>query len=295
MELRTLRYFLVAADEENITRAADVLHITQPTLSRQLMDLERELGTALMHRGKKGMTLTDDGLFFRQRAEEIVELADRLEQAFAEKSANVSGVVTIGAAEAVGGRLVAKLIKQFSDKYPQVQFNLYNETVDNIKSRLDKGLVDIGLLLEPVDVAKYDYVRLPHKDTWGILLRDDHPLAARSVIISDELAEYPLILPLRKSIRSEIVNWLNREEKELKIPLYYTLLSNAALMVEEGLGCAFCMDGALAIHGGPHLRFIPIHPKRTTYSVLVWRKNQLFSPAASLFIQEINMVRASMT
>lgn len=294
MELRTLRYFLAAAEEENITRAAELLHVTQPTLSRQLMDLEREVGVTLMYRGKKGMTLTDDGRFFRQRAEEIVELADRLEQAFVEKSTNVSGVIVIGAAEAVGGRLVAKLIKQFSDKYPQVQFNLYNETVDNIKERLDKGLADIGLLLEPIDVAKYDYVRLPHKDTWGILLRDDHPLAGQPFITTEELAEYPLILPLRKSIRAEIVNWLHREEKELKIPLYYTLLSNAALMVEEGLGCAFCMDGALAIHGGPHLQFVPLYPKRTTYSVLAWRKNQLFSPATSLFIQEINLLRASM-
>lgn len=293
MELRTLRYFLAAAGEENITRAAELLHVTQPTLSRQLMDLERELGTTLMIRGKKGMTLTDDGLFFRQRAEEIVELADRLEQAFAEKSADISGVIVIGAAEAVGGRLVARLIKQFSGKYPQVQFNLYNETVDNIREKLDKGLVDVGLLLEPIDVAKYDYVRLPHKDTWGLLLREDHPLAGQAHITTGEAAEYPLILPLRESIRSEIINWLNREEKDLKIPLYYTLLSNAALMVEEGLGCAFCMDGALAIHGGPHLRFVPIHPKRTTYSVLVWRKNQLFSPATSLFIQEINMLRAS--
>lgn len=293
MELRTLRYYLAAAQEENITRAADILHVTQPTLSRQLMDLEKELGATLMLRGRNGLTLTDDGVFFRQRAEEIVELADRLEQAFAAKSTNVSGVIVIGATEAVGGRLVAKLIKPFSDRYPQVQFNLYNETVDNIRERLDKGLVDIGILLEPVDVAKYDYVRLPHKDTWGILLRDDHPLVEHPFITIDELVEYPLILPLRKSIRSEILNWLHREEKELKIPLYYTLLSNAALMVEEGLGCAFCMDGALAIHGGPHLRFVPIHPKRTTHSVLVWRKNQLFSPAASLFIQEVNLLRAN--
>ena len=154
MELRTLRYFLAAAEEENITRAADLLHVTQPTLSRQLMDLERELGTTLMLRGKKGMTLTDDGLFFRQRAEEIVELADRLEQAFVEQNSDVSGVISIGATESVGSRLFAKLIKQFSNKYPLVQFNLYNEMADYIKERIDKGLVDVGLLLEPVDTSK---------------------------------------------------------------------------------------------------------------------------------------------
>lgn len=294
MELRTLRYFLAAAQEENITRAADILHVTQPTLSRQMMDLEKELGTTLMLRGKNGLTLTDDGIFFRQRAEEIVELADRLEQTFVERNAEISGIIAIGASEAVGSRLFAKLIKHFSDKYPLVQFHLYNEMADNIKDRLDKGLVDVGLLLEPVDTLKYDFVRLSQKETWGILMRDDHPLAERETIAPDEIAEYPLILPLRERVRNEILNWIKRDEKDLTIPLSYTLLSNAALLVEAGLGCAFCLDGALAIHSSPRLRFVPISPEHTTRSVLVWKKNHLFSPATSLFIQEINMLRAYM-
>lgn len=294
MELRTLRYFLAAAQEENITRAADILHVTQPTLSRQMMDLEKELGTTLMLRGKNGLTLTDDGIFFKQRAEEIVELADRLEQSFVERNADVSGLIAIGASEAVGSRLFAKLIKQFSDKYPLVQFHLYNEMADNIKDRLDKGLVDVGLLLEPVDTVKYDFVRLSQKETWGILMRDDHPLAEQEAIMPDEIAVYPLILPLRERVRKEILNWIKCDEKDLTIPLSYTLLSNAALMVEAGLGCAFCLDGALAIHSSSRLRFIPIRPEHTTRSVLVWKKNHLFSPATSLFIQEINMLRARM-
>ena len=294
MELRTLRYFLAAASEENITRAADILHVTQPTLSRQLMDLERELGTTLMYRGKKGMTLTEDGLFFRQRAEEIVELADRLEQSFVERSTEVSGVISIGATESVGSRLFAKLIKQFSDKYPLVKFDLYNEMADYIKERMDKGLIDVGLLLEPVDTSKYDFVRLSQKETWGVLMRADHPLSDRETLRAEEMRPYPLILPLRERVRAEILNWLNAEEKDLNIPLSYTLLSNAVLLVEEGLGCAFCLDGALAIHSSPHLRFIPIHPEHTTRSVLVWKKNHLFTPAVSLFIQEINMLRAKM-
>ena len=294
MELRTLRYFLVAAQEENITRAAEILHITQPTLSRQMMDLERELGTTLMLRGKNGLTLTDDGLFFRQRAEEIVELADRLEQVFVEKNTDVSGVISIGATEAIGSRLLAKLIKRFSDKYPLVRFDLYNEMADYIKDRMDKGLIDVGLLLEPVDTSKYDFVRLSQKETWGVLMRDDHPLAVQEFITPDEIAEYPLILPLRERVRADILNWLKREEKDLHIPLNYTLLSNAVLLVEAGLGCAFCLDGALAVHSSPNLRFIPIHPEHTTRSVLVWKKNHLFSPTTSLFIQEINLHRARM-
>lgn len=295
MELRTLRYFLAAAQEGNITRAAEVLHLTQPTLSRQLMDLERELGTTLMIRGKTGLSLTDDGIFFRQRAEEIVELADRLEQSFAEQNAEIGGLIAIGSSEAVGSRLFARLITRFSEKYPLLQFNLYNEMADNIKDRLDKGLVDVGLLLEPVDTTKYDYLRLSPKERWGVLMRDDHPLAGRASIAPPELAAYPLILPLREPVHTEILSWLGCEEKDLRIPLRYTLLSNAALLVEAGLGCAFCLDGALAIHSSPRLRFIPIHPPHTTHSVLVWKRNHLFSAATSLFIQEINMLRASMT
>ena len=292
MELRTLRYFLAAAQEENITKAADILHVTQPTLSRQMMDLERELGVTLMLRGKNGLTLTDDGIFFRQRAQEIVELADRLEKSFVERQNNISGMVVIGASETVGSQTLARLIKEFTGKYPAVQFTLYNETVDNIKDRLDKGLVDIGLLLEPVDVTKFDYVRLSQQDTWGLLVRDDHPLTEKESLTADDVAPYTHILPLRDYIRVEIIHWLGRDEKELTIPLFYTLLSNAALMVAEGLGCAFCMDGALAIRSDPRLRFIPLEPRRVTHSVLVWKKNKIFSPATSLFIQEINLLRA---
>lgn len=292
MELRTLRYFLTTASEGNITRAADVLHVTQPTLSRQLMDLEKELGTTLVIRGKKGLTLTDDGLFFRQRAEEIVELADLLEQRFAERSDIVNGIINIGASEAIGSRIMAKLIRNFSEKYPLVQFHLYNEMADNIKDRLDKGLADIGLLLEPIDVHKYEYLRLTQKETWGILLRSDHPLASREVITPEDISGESLILPLREKVREDIINWIGKEEKDLHIPLSYTLLSNAVLLVEEGLGCAFCLDGALAVHSSSNLKFIPIYPEKTTRSVLVWKKNQLFSPATSLFIQEINMMRA---
>ena len=190
--------------------------------------------------------------------------------------------------------MLAKYIREFSEKYPLVRFDLYNEMADYIKDRMDKGLIDVGLLLEPVDTSKYDFVRLSQKETWGVLMRDDHPLSERERISPEEIARYPLILPLREPVRAEILHWMRCEEKDLNIPLSYTLLSNAVLLVEEGLGCAFCLDGALAIHSSPHLRFIPIDPEHTTRSVLVWKRNYLFSPATSLFIQEINMSRAKM-
>ena len=187
--------------------------------------------------------------------------------------------------------MLAKIMKRFSEKYPLVQFHLYNEMADNIKDKIDKGLVDIGLLLEPVDTSKYEYVRLSQKETWGVLMMDSHSLADRESISVEEIAGYPLILPLRENVRAEILNWLGKEERELSIPLYYTLLSNAVLMVEVGMGCAFCLDGALAIHSSPKLRFIPITPEHTTRSVLLWKKNQLFTPVTSLFIQEINLLK----
>ena len=225
--------------------------------------------------------------FFGSGAEEIVELADRLEKTFVERNVDISGVISIGATEAVGSRLFAKLIRQFSEKYPLVQFNLYNEMADYIKERLEKGLVDVGLLLEPVDTMRYDFIRLSQKETWGVLMRDDHPLAERKSIAPEEIAEYPLILPLRERVRAEILNWLKKDEKDLRIPISYTLLSNAVLLVEEGLGCAFCLDGALAIRSSPKLRFIPVTPEHTTRSVLIWKKeSSVFSSNISIYSRD---------
>ena len=152
--------------------------------------------------------------------------------------------------------------------------------------------MDIGLLLEPVDTTKYDYIRLPAKDKWGLLVPTNHPLAGKNVLHAEDITSYPLLLPLRENVRAEIMHWLHKDEKDLKIPLFYSLLSNAVLMVTEGLGLAICMDGALALKSNPHLKFIPLKPEKITHSVLVWKKNNLFSPATSLFIQEINTFKS---
>lgn len=165
MELRTLRYFVAVANERNLTRAAEILHVTQPTLSRQIKDLEDELGTVLLIRGKRSLTLTDDGRLFRKYAEDIVEIANRAEREFLGEKGAVSGLVAIGATEALGVCVLAKIMKGFSDKYPEVQFELFNAMADNIKEKLDSGLLDLGLLLEPVDTAKYEFTRLSQKET----------------------------------------------------------------------------------------------------------------------------------
>ena len=286
MELRVLKYFLTTINENNITRAADILHITQPTLSRQLMELEEELGTTLFIRGKRTLTLTDDGMVFRQRAEEIVALAERAAREFADRD-SLAGVITLGATEAVGSRTLARLMKMFSDRYPAVRFDLYNEMADHVKDRVDSGMVDIGFVLEPIDTTKYDFVRISQRETWGLLVLAEHPLAANSSVTIQEAAACPLILPGRENVRNEIMNWMGREEAHLNIVANYTLLSNVVLLVEEGMGCAVCLDGALAIGERSGIRFIPLMPERTTKSVLLWKKNRMFSPAAALFIQMI--------
>ena len=202
MELRVLKYFLTVADEGNITRAADILHITQPTLSRQLMELEAELGTALLIRGKRSVTLTDEGFLFKQQAEMIVELTDKLEHTFKDKKDIVCGTVRIGAAEAVGGRALAAYMKEFRERYPDVQFDLYNGMADNIKEMLERGLLDLGLVLEPIDTAKFEYVRLPQKETWGLLLRKDHELAEKENITVEEIRQHPFLYRQYKNIKN---------------------------------------------------------------------------------------------
>ena len=179
MELRVLKYFLTVAGEGNITKAADILHVTQPTLSRQLIELEREMGTPLLIRGKRSVTLTEEGFLFKQQAEIIVELADKLEHTFKDQKDTICGTIRIGATEAIGSRTLAVYMKEFRETYPGVQFDLYNGMADNIKEMIEHGLLDLGLVMEPIDTAKFEYVRLPQKETWGILVRKDHELAKK--------------------------------------------------------------------------------------------------------------------
>lgn len=291
MELRTLRYFLAVAQEKNITRAAEILHLTQPTLSRQMSELEQELGTTLLERGKRSLTLTEDGLLFRQRAADIVELADRTQQEFAGRREEISGLVAVGASEALGGRALAGAMQRFSARYPAVRFELYNAMADPLRERIDKGALDLALLLEPVDTTKYEFIRLPAREVWGVLVRSDHPFASRQSVQPRELVDQPLMLPSRPSARREIVNWMGCEERRLNILVGYNLLSNVALLVEAGMGVAVCLNGALSLHAGPDLRFIPFEPARAIQSVLIWKRNQVFNTATSLFIQSLQVLR----
>ena len=290
MELRTLRYFLAAAKEGNITRAAENLHVTQPTLSRQLMELERELDTTLMIRGRKGLMLTGDGVLFRQQAEEIVELADRAKKNFAGKKDAVSGLIVISASQTAGEQLLAGAMRSFCKKFPQVRFQLlYNESEEKLREQMEKGMIDVGLMSKPAGVSGYEWTALPQKERWVLLLHESHPLAGRTEVEYTEAAEYPLILPIKEKLRNRIVGLTGRKEEELNIPLSCARLADAISMVREGLGCTFCLEAEAAVYGTEQLKAIPLIPEQSQQSGLAWKRGRLFSTAASLFIQEIGM------
>lgn len=290
MELRVLKYFLAVAREANITRAAEILNITQPTLSRQLIQLEDELDAQLFIRGKNKITLTDKGMLLRRRAEEIIDLADKTEREFLHNDELIAGEIFIGSGETNAMHSLAKLMKDFHDLYPNIQYNIYSGNADDIKERIDKGLIDIGLLTEPVDISKYDFIRLKEKETWGVLMRKDDILASKDYVTSMDLIDKPLISSRRSSVQNEIFNWFGNEYDKLNIVSTFNLILNAAIMVEEGLGYAFSFENLININEESNLCFKPLLPKVETGTVMVWKKHQFFSAATSKFIDEIRRV-----
>ena len=287
MDIRVLNYFLAVAREGSITKAADSLHITQPTLSRQLMELEEEMGTALFIRGKRQITLTDSGIFLMQRAKEIVQLCERTQREMAEKNDLIGGVVSIGCVESVVSGVLPELLAEFSEKYPMVQYDLYSADGDDIREKIDRGDVDMGILLEPVEAAKYDYIRLPFMEPWGVLMRKDDPLAQKASIHGEEIQNLPLILPRRTIVIEEIARWLHLDSDSLHIVASHNLLTNSVLLIEKGFGYAICIQGAFDIRKTPELRFVPFKPERLSGHVLAWKKNKLFPSATDRFLDYI--------
>lgn len=286
MELRLLQYFLAVAREESITKAAEVLHVTQPTLSRQMMELEAELGTALFIRTNRKTVLTENGLRLRQRAEEIVELVGKTEAEFLSESGCIDGDVYIGGGETDAMRLIAKTAHQLHEKHPDIYYHLYSGNALDVMEKLDKGLLDFGVLIEPVDKSKYEYLRLPAVDTWGVLMRKDSPYAALSGISAKTLRELPLICSRQSLANGDFTDWLGQNLKELRLIGSYNLVYNASLMVAEGLGYALCLDKLVNVDTGD-LCFRPLQPKMEAKLILVWKKHQMFSRAAEVFLSAL--------
>lgn len=285
MEIRVLKYFLTIAREESITKAAEVLHITQPTLSRQIAALEKELGVQLLKRGSRKITLTDEGLLLRRRSEEIISLADKTERELLEQEKQIEGKITIGCGEIKAVQVLPKLFSAFNERYPNVTFDLFTATADSVKEQMDKGLIDAGLLLEPIDIEKYEFIRLPIKENWVVLMRPDDPLCAKEFITPKDLAQLPLILPSRMSVRNEIASWFGDYYKDLNIMFTSNLSTNGAIMVSEGMGYFILIEGAVPFWDRNKIAVRPLSPSVSTTSVLAWKRQQPFSPAATKFIE----------
>ena len=292
MELRVLQYFLAVAREQNISAAAQSLHLTQPTLSRQLKELEEELGKQLMIRGNRKITLTEEGMLLRRRAEEILELVGRTEKEVMRSDDTVSGDIYIGTGETDGVRQIARAANQLQARYPAIRFHIVSGDAVDVCERLDKGLLDFGVLLGDIDKTKYNYMELPMKDTWGVLMRRDSPLAGLDAVSPQDLWDKPLILSRQVDNKSGLYRWLQKEPSELHTLATYNLIYNASLMVDEGMGYAFTLD-KLVNTTGSNLCFRPLKPRLELGMYLVWKKSQIFSKAAELFLERLQAHLAS--
>ena len=292
MELRVLQYFLMVAREENITRAANLLHITQPTLSRQLKQLEDELGVMLFTRSNRQITLTEEGMLLRRRAEELVSLAEKTVTELSHHKETLSGTIAIGSGEYHSTDFLAELIASFQKQHPLVQFTLYSGNADNIKERIEHGLLDLGLLQEPVDISRYSFLRLPLREKWGALVPLSLPLAAQDAATPAALAALPLILPERESLRHELENWFGDYAEELRCTCSGNLLYNLAMMARKtgSVVLTIILDCQYE-----DLRFVPLSPALESSTVLAWKKAQVFSPATEAFINHAQQYILSMT
>ena len=286
MELRVLRYFLAVAREQSVSAAAQALHLTQPTLSRQLRELEEELGKQLLIRGNRKITLTGEGMLLRKRAEEILELVDRTEQEVTQPGDAVSGDIYIGTGETDGVRQIARAAKELQRRYAGIRFHIVSGDAVDVCERLDKGLLDFGVLLGDIDKLKYRYLELPAKDTWGVLMRRDSPLAGQDAVSPRDLRDKPLILSRQTDNKSGLYRWLGKEPEQLHTVATYNLIYNASLMVAEGMGYAFTLD-KLVNTTGSDLCFRPLEPKLELGMYLVWKKSRVFSKAAEVFLDHL--------
>ena len=295
MELRVLSYFLAVAREQSIVRAAESLHLSQPTLSTQIKALEKELGKQLLIRGTKGtrkVTLTEEGMILRKRAEEILSLVQKTEREISFSEQMIVGDVYIGTGETDAVRFIARAAKELYESYPGIHYHISSGNADFVSEQLDKGLIDFGIVFGNVAHTKYNSIELPFRDIWGVLMRRDLPLAAKETIQPEDLWDKPLIISNQDDSKGTLTAWINKELSELEIVATYNLLFNASLMVEEGLGYAIGLDKIINTSGNTKLCFRPLSPKTEAGMHIIWKKYQVFSKASEKFIEKIKLVSA---
>ncbi|KAF0336577.1 LysR family transcriptional regulator [Pediococcus acidilactici] len=285
MEIRTLKYFWTIAEEGTISKAAKALHITQPTLSRQLRELENELGTSLFIRGRRKLQLTDAGLFLKTRAEEILQLTQQTNLEFENRRKQLfSGRIAIGCVEADNSDTLALILEKFAQDYPQVTFTVYSGTSDDITTRLDKGLLDVAVLLKPVATEEYGEITLPRTERWGLLVSKDSSWAKKNAIQPADLREMPLFIAQRPEVRQLVTKWSGIDYAQLKVVGNFNLIFNVLALVKRQVGQAFGIEGATAQIRPEGVKFIPLQPEVKTNCVLVWRRERNLTPAVNGFI-----------
>lgn len=284
MDVRILKYFLVIAQEESITKAAEVLHTTQPNLSRQLHELEERIGKQLLVRGNKKTTLTEEGMFLRKRAQEIIELIEKTESDLETFGEDIGGFVNIGAAETHAMKLIADHMLNLRNDYPKIQFSIFSGSTIEVTEKIQKGLIDFGILVAPIDLSQYDYLKLPVKDSFGILMRKDSPLSSLPYITYQDVIDKPLIVSQQQLDGNVLSGWLKQDVKSLNIVSTFNLITTPAMMVDAGLGYAVCFDKLVNTDGDSSLCFKQFEPSIETELYFVWKKHQMFSPAAKLFL-----------
>lgn len=285
MELRVLRYFLAVVREQTVSAAAESLNLTQPTLSRQLRDLEEELGKKLFVRGAHGIELTEEGMLLRKRAEQILELVSRTESDITATDETLSGDIYIGAGETDAIRLIARAANRMQQDYPLVHYHIYSGDGEDVLERLEKGLSDFGIVFTPVDDKKHSAIKIPIKDRWGILMRKDSPLAEKENISPTDIIRQPLIISRQQSDKSPVIRWFDKKYDKLNIVSTYNLVYNASVMVKEGIGYALAFDKLINVSGDSELCFRPLEPPVYAEMNFIWNKYQIMTKSAAKFLE----------
>ena len=286
MDVRVLKYFLAVAREQSFSVAAERLYLSQPTLSRQLRELEEELGKPLLIRSSKGVSLTEEGMILRARAEEIVALLDKAEQEVRQSGEEIKGMVHIGAGETYAVKLIADTARHLNREHPGLQYSLYSADGSDVLEQLDKGLLDFGIVFQNVDTSKYNALELPLKDHFGVLMRRDAPLAEKEAVSLSDLIDQPLIIPRQPNHNSMFLETIGIDEQRVRVAAQYNLVYNGSVMVSEGMGYCICFDRLINVTGDSNMCFRPFSPPIEVGCFFIWKRSAVFSKAAERFLEQ---------
>lgn len=291
MDIRVLNYFLTVAREGSMTGAARILHVSQPTLSKQLKNLEEELGRKLFNRTNYSIKLTNDGMLLRKRAEDLIELFEKTQQEFENLDEESGGDVYIGSAETDAFRYFACSMMDLKNQYPDMKYHLTSGNSFDVTERLDRGMDDFAIVVDPIDLSKYNYITFPATDVWGIVMHKDSDLAAKECVTVDDLTDLPLIVS-KQAMQTDIsknqfAEWFGETLDRLKIVGTYSLPFNAFIIAREGFGNVLAFEKMINVATENDLVFRPLEPRVECKLYVIWKKYQVFSPAAALFLESI--------